>query len=241
MAPTLSNPPITTHVLSGEVPSPVWARWLQQLRDAAAKPLVLMPYSATSPLVVPNDWVTVGAVGAPAFQNSFVSFGDGTFGDPQFRKTASGHVELLGLIQTPNPLPAAGTTMFTLPAAYRPRLSLMCGTTGADVAAEVRVLQNGNVNYQAGGGAGNFLSMVVPPWLANDPSPLAASCFPLPGISLPSGFSPIGVLAQCAPVATPTVFTGFEVDWTLTSGALVVDNILGLLPATSYVVTLLAF
>jgi hypothetical protein len=67
--------------------------------------------------VTMDTWHTVGAVGEPAFTNSWVSYDAGaTFQVPQFRKLGDGRVEMRGTAKSGT----LGSSMWTLPVGYRP-------------------------------------------------------------------------------------------------------------------------
>jgi hypothetical protein len=97
----------------------------------------------------PEPWHEVGATGEPAFENSWVSYNSATYQTAAFYKDAFGVVHLKGLIKNGT----IGAAAFTLPAGYRPPLTLNGVTTsnGAfgdwdiDTAGVVRPANGSNI------------------------------------------------------------------------------------------------
>lgn len=99
--------------------------------------------SATVPM---DTWHIVGALGEPAFQNSWTSYDSGaTFQVPRFRKDPLGRVKLSGQIKGG----ANGTVAFTLPTGYWPTKTVRFnprGSTATSTAyAQVNIAANGQV------------------------------------------------------------------------------------------------
>ncbi len=82
-------------------------------------------------------WHEVGAAGEPAFANNWVNYGSG-FTTAAFRKDSMGFVHLKGLVKTGT----VNTTIFTLPAGYRPALTSMFVCVGNTGSAEVSTRNN---------------------------------------------------------------------------------------------------
>ena len=65
-----------------------------------------------------EGWHEVGALGEPAFANSWVNYNSATHATAAFYKDGSGRVHLKGSIKSGT----IGATVFTLPVGYRPAL-----------------------------------------------------------------------------------------------------------------------
>ena len=91
----------------------------------------------------------VGDPNEPAFQNSWVNFDTATFHGARFWKDPTGMVHLEGLVKNGA---AAPSTIFTLPAGYRPSNGHMFAVvTGNPALGRVDVAATGNVVWQGGG------------------------------------------------------------------------------------------
>jgi hypothetical protein len=90
----------------------------------------------------------VGAAGEPAFENGWATFGTGLLGSIGFYKDRQGLVHLTGAAAhaTTN---GCGSILFTLPAAYRPSVSLGFAVVRQD---SVGPLEAHRVNVLSGGG-----------------------------------------------------------------------------------------
>ena len=98
----------------------------------------------------------VGDAGEPAFQNSWVNFDTATFRGARFWKDPMGIVHIEGLVKNGA---AAPSTIFTLPAGYRPGNGLLFAVmANANVAARIDIAPTGNVVWQ-GGGTNAFLTL----------------------------------------------------------------------------------
>ena len=97
----------------------------------------------------------VGASGEPAFQNSWVNESAATETTAAFFKDPWGVVHFKGIVTGG----AGGTTLFTLPAAYRPTKSVCIATIRNPSAASayICVFSNGNVTQVAGTGTTSLL------------------------------------------------------------------------------------
>lgn len=98
---------------------------------------------ATRPqYIVDANWHEIGALGEPAFANSWTNNNPGTYSSAAFRMDAEGWVRVKGLI-------ASGTsaqTAFTLPVGYRPRYTQrFYSICSAGVAATITVFSDGMV------------------------------------------------------------------------------------------------
>ncbi len=103
----------------------------------------------------------VGGSGEPAFQNSWVNYDTSTFRGARFWKDAMGLVHLEGLVKNGA---AAPSTIFTLPAGYRPGNALIAVTVANSVAvSRVDIAATGNVVWQ-GGGTNAYLSLFIAPF-----------------------------------------------------------------------------
>lgn len=95
-----------------------------------------------------TPWHEVGAVGEPAFLNSWVNLGGG-FQNAGYMRDAAGFVHLKGLVRAG----AIPNTIFTLPVGFRPASWEIAATASNDLFGEVRVdPTNGNVIPYAGSG-----------------------------------------------------------------------------------------
>lgn len=105
-----------------------------------------------------ETWHQVGDVGEPAFAAGWSNLG-APFGNAKFMRTATGKIALSGVVQHPAAV-AAPSTIFTLPAGYRPNRSVprsvtAIGSDGAVQAQEVLVINSaGNVNLTSWTGTG---------------------------------------------------------------------------------------
>lgn len=91
-------------------------------------------------LAAVEAWKLVGAVGQPAFQNSWVNFGSG-FADAAFYKDPDGWVHLRGLVKN-------GTnqaTIFTLPVGYRPANIFDSHQLAQNAAGQLQITTDGQV------------------------------------------------------------------------------------------------
>lgn len=93
-----------------------------------------------------SQWVNIGAVGAPAFQNSWTNYGTNVWVGAGYYKDAWGWVHLRGLIKSGTSAAAA----FTLPAGYRPpstggHLIFVTAGNGTKIGARVDVYTDGSV------------------------------------------------------------------------------------------------
>lgn len=89
----------------------------------------------------------VGDSGEPAFQNSWVNFDTSTFRGARFWKDPMGIVHIEGLVKSGT----VGTTIFTLPAGYRPGNGLMFPSITNSGVGRVDVAATGNVVHNSGG------------------------------------------------------------------------------------------
>lgn len=91
----------------------------------------------------------VGAVGEPAFANSWANLG-GAYQTAGFYKDVTGRVHLRGVVTGGT----VNTAMFVVPAGYRPALNLiMAVRDGAGALQRFNVQTNGNVSMEAGNNA----------------------------------------------------------------------------------------
>jgi hypothetical protein len=100
---------------------------------------------------VTGRWRVIGNSGEPAFQNSWSSYGGGTWGNPSFMKDANGFVHLRGLIQHNTSIPLS--IMFTLPAGFRPPTvagGFIFNAKQGNSTARINIYSNGDVQYDAG-------------------------------------------------------------------------------------------
>jgi hypothetical protein len=110
-------------------------------------------------------WHDVGATGEPAFQNSWVNYGSG-YAVASFGKTQQGIVYLKGLVKDGT----LGSTIFTLPAGYRPTEIMLFPAWTLNVAtvvfARIEVLSDGTVKAVGGGNTavGIFVQFPVTWW-----------------------------------------------------------------------------
>lgn len=113
--------------------------------DMDGSPLYLYSIEHGWTSIYVNDtWHTVGNTGEPAYNGLFVA----SFRPIQFSKDGNGIVRIRGLIQSPNPEPAIGAVIFTLPVGYRPGMlsAFLLSTSANDAVTRVaRVNTNGEV------------------------------------------------------------------------------------------------
>lgn len=183
-------------------------------------------------VTVPDDWI------APTFTNSWVNYSsvDPTRVQAAYRKDSNGIVHIRGEVQ----LGVAGSSVFTLPVAYRPaaysrhviNFAGGVGVGGADART------TGDVVPEVAAGSG-FIALNNISFSASDRTPYVPSCWPLK-ISVP--FKPRmvwAVSAQDTSKTTPSNRTGpLWIDWEFNSErGVYVRNMLGLVPGKSYRIT----
>lgn len=97
----------------------------------------------------PDPWHVVGAVGEPTFQNTWVNFNSVGFGlASAFRRLHDGLVVIRGLVKrTSGTFPS---TIFALPAGYRPSEHLIFATASNNAFARLNVLSDGTVSAETG-------------------------------------------------------------------------------------------
>lgn len=117
----------------------------QAFADSAVTTSKIADEAVTKPKTDLDTWHVVGAVGEPAYQNSWRVYYSGEWGSPAFYKDAMGFVHLRGLAQKTSPITGI---IFTLPAGYRPATvssgHIFGCLSGAGI-ARVDVLPGGNV------------------------------------------------------------------------------------------------
>jgi hypothetical protein len=86
-------------------------------------------------------WHEVSNSGEPAFQNSWVNYDATTYSTCAFRIDEQGFVYLKGTVKSG----AINTTIFTIPAGYRPSKILMIVVYGGAINSMIAVSPNGNV------------------------------------------------------------------------------------------------
>lgn len=101
-----------------------------------------------------EDWVEIGESNNPAFQNSWVNFGD-PHDTAAYYKDNWGIVHLKGVVK--DGTATAGTVIFTLPEEYRPYKTLVFVAISNSAIAEINVQNDGDVTIQVG--ANNDLSL----------------------------------------------------------------------------------
>lgn len=120
-----------------------------------------LKYSAPGALNWGETWHTVGGVGEPAFGANWGNVG-APFGNTSFQRTPLNKVALSGVV-TRSAGVAAPSTIFTLPAGYRPNRSVpfivtSIGADGAFQANEVLVITSaGAVNLTSWTGTGTIV------------------------------------------------------------------------------------
>lgn len=103
-------------------------------------------------LTAPDVWHAVGTAGEPVFQDSWGNYG-GPYVGARFRKMAGGVVYVQGLVNRPSP-PGGGSTVFVLPAGYRPLAFIAFATPCNGGWAQIGIDGSGNVQVTtAAGGA----------------------------------------------------------------------------------------
>jgi hypothetical protein len=88
-------------------------------------------------------WHLVGDAGQPAFQNSWANYGNG-FAEAGFYRDPIGFVHLKGIVTGGT----SDSTIFTLPAGYRPPQTLafsVAASSGSPGVEDIDVYSNGNV------------------------------------------------------------------------------------------------
>lgn len=103
----------------------------------------LTPLVGTTPA-----WIT------PTLAGAWTNYG-APFGTPGYMKDALGFVHLKGLVKSG----AVGSTIFTLPAGYRPAEQLIFAGLGDGAVVRVDVLANGVVQYGLGAATSTYTSL----------------------------------------------------------------------------------
>lgn len=101
---------------------PVAADTVRVLVSPGAPPLILGP--------APDPWHTVGGAGEPAFANTWANTG-GSNRKAGFRRTSDGCVALAGWVKSTG-AEGANSTIFTLPAGYRPDANVRFDSTAGN-------------------------------------------------------------------------------------------------------------
>jgi len=115
-----------------------------------------------------SDWHMVGGAGEPAFENSWVNFGGGTYGDAAFRIDAEGWVHLKGLVKSGT----YNAAIFTLPEGYRPSERIfMTGICGGNTPSRLSVKETGVVSFAYTGGSTSYGSLQTIHFKANNDRP----------------------------------------------------------------------
>lgn len=128
--------------------------------DAAGNSDFALAASVAASLALKADiaqeaWRVVGAAGQPAFAGAWVNFG-APWQAARFFKDTLGIVHVQGLVKNGA---AAPSTVFTLPAGYRPPADLIFASEAAAVYARLNVLASGVVQYGTGGAAPGSFSL----------------------------------------------------------------------------------
>lgn len=136
---------------------------LKQLAQDGATDDQVMTWDDDVEMWVPADaaggggsveaWREVGALGEPAFQNSWANFG-GAFNTAAFRKDSMGRVHLKGLVKNGAP---ASATMFTLPLGYRPVGQALFAVVANNTFGRLDIPISGGLSLQVGASA--FVSL----------------------------------------------------------------------------------
>jgi len=101
-------------------------------------------YATIAPV---DTWHNVGAAGEPAFANSWVNVDGGVWTLASFTKDNFGYVHIRGLIKSGTSI---ATTMFTLPAGYRPEKHITFVSKSNNAFGCGNILSNGTVQGTAG-------------------------------------------------------------------------------------------
>lgn len=191
---------------------------------------IFTPYTQSKPLVVPSDWQPL------VYKNSWVDYDGGTTG--RYRKDFTGRVEVSARVKNGT---SATATIATLPAAYCPGQMFLTATRGSAAFASLEIDTSGDIHFPDGGST--LDGSVNCSFFCSDFSAYIPSCFPF-DVLWPKQYPPTAVIAQCADAnqTSPKAFATLLPDWgTVTKGGqtmIHVRNIPGLLPSTSYSVTL---
>jgi hypothetical protein len=111
----------------------------------------------------PDSWHTIGTAGEPAFGVKWQAFAPYT---PQFKKMPDGTVRIRGMVA---PAPSGGgafTTVFTLPAGYRPSADVLqtalMSNGSVELLTDIRVATNGDVQFGAASSSYHTIDMSFP-------------------------------------------------------------------------------
>lgn len=100
----------------------------------------------------------VGAAGEPAFQGTWANWNTSLFYGARFWKDTLGFVHIQGLVMNG----AMPSTIFILPAGYRPSNGIIYATDTNTGHGRVDIAASGNVVAQSGGAG--FFSIFIPPF-----------------------------------------------------------------------------
>jgi hypothetical protein len=100
----------------------------------------------------------VGAAGEPAFQGAWVNFDTATFRGARFWKDPMGLVHIEGLVKSG----AIPSTIFILPAGYRPGSGLLYPVDTNTGHGRLDISPSGNLVAQSGGAT--YFTISVPPF-----------------------------------------------------------------------------
>ena len=110
---------------------------------------------AVNTLLTVEDWREVGDTGEPAFANSWVNYDTG-FATCAFYKDPWGRVHIKGLVKSGT----LDTTIFTLPAGYRPSLELIFTSNENGSFGRVDVFADGTIK-QVDGASTTWISLNI--------------------------------------------------------------------------------
>lgn len=103
-----------------------------------------------------EGWREIGAAGNPAFQGTWVNFGSG-YATAAFRKEENDVVRLRGMVKSG----VVGTSIFLLPAGYRPAERLLFDTQSNSAVGRIDVIEDGRVDVLTGNNAWISLSGIT--------------------------------------------------------------------------------
>jgi hypothetical protein len=125
--------------------------WQLRVTDVAtlgALTLTASPQTPANGVLFSGDpaWRCVGSAGQPALQNNW-AFDTSAGGGVAFRKLPTGLVSIQGTVTSGT---AIGTTVFTLPGGYRPRIRIDRASDSGAAFGRLVIRANGNVDAMAG-------------------------------------------------------------------------------------------
>ena len=182
---------------------------------------------------VPSNYFDV------TFLNAWTNFGSG-WANSSYSKDSSGYVRLRGMLKSGT----VGTTAFNIPVGFRPAATASFSVLSNGLFGRVDISSAGDVTPQPPCNNA-YVSLDGIQFQCTDISPYVASCFPVKKqCTLPTGqaaWVTIDAVSDITPGLAAIQVSGFQCSWRNQSGYVSIDNIPGLIPSRTYLVTATAW